>query len=69
MPTTTDVLSRSVSLARLCERCIGKRDRECLFRLAKEVAIIDQDFEAAYLLRTLQQGNKPRPRKGGRHAS
>lgn len=55
----TDVFSLSFTLSRLSGRCIGKRDRECLYRLAKEAAIIEQNFEAAYHLRQLQNENKP----------
>ena len=53
------VLALSFSLARLVDRCAGKRDRECLYRLFKEASIIDQDFESACALRTLQFENKP----------
>lgn len=57
------VLAKSFSLARLVDRCAGKRDRECLYRLFKEASIIDQDFEAAMHLRGLQNENKPTPRR------
>jgi hypothetical protein len=56
---TKSPLARRYSLRRLADRCVGKRDRECLFRLAKEVAVIDQDFESATALIQLQKANKP----------
>ena len=56
------VLSKSYSLSRLVDRCCGKRDKECLYRLFKEASIIDQDFETACALRALQFANKPVPR-------
>ncbi len=55
-------------IARLAAQCTGKRDRECLYRVAKEVAILDQDFELALQLRALQTANRPRLRKGAQHA-
>jgi len=63
-----NALSKSYTLAQLVERCVGKRDRECIYRLAKGVAIIEQDFEAALQLMDLQNQNKPRrpEKKGGR---
>lgn len=61
------LLTKSFMLPRLLDRCHGKQDRECLFRLFKEAAIMDQDFEAAMALRALQQANMPcRRMKGGR---
>lgn len=55
-------------VTRLAAQCTGKRDRECLYRLAKEVAILDQDFETAVHFRALQTENRPRLPKGHRHA-
>lgn len=53
------ILKKSFTLEQLAWRCVGKRDRECLFRLAKEASIIKQDFEAAMALREVQLANKP----------
>ncbi len=57
-PTASEMISkRTVPLGGLLTQCKGKRDRECLFRLHKEAAIVAQDFEAAMLLRQRQHEN------------
>lgn len=68
VPQIEPALRLAIPLHRLSERCHGKRDRECLYRLAKEVCIIDQQFESACHLRALQRANRPRLPKGHRHA-
>lgn len=53
------VFALSFTVSELSYGCIGKRDRECLFRLAKEAAVTRQDFESAVRLREIQHENKP----------
>jgi hypothetical protein len=56
-------LDHSLTIPKLLNGCIGKRDRECLYRLIKEACIRDQNFDAAVIFRDLQMSNKPLKRK------
>jgi len=47
----------------LFERCQSRRDRECLCRVFKEVAIIGQDFDLATAYREIQKTFLPRVRR------
>jgi len=58
-PARMRVFAKSFSLYQLAERCVGKRGREVLYRLAKEASIATQDFESACTLRELQAKYKP----------